>query len=343
MLSRNDWPIRLLSWFDKNGRELPWREDRTAYTTWVSEVMLQQTRVEAVRPYYMAWLHRFPTPAAVAAADESDILHVWQGLGYYRRAQHLYRAMKEVTERYGGEIPSDKDALAALPGVGPYMIGAIRSLAFGLAEPAVDGNVLRVFARLYGIENDVLLSSTRKQVTALAREVIPADAPGAFNEALMDLGATVCMPRSPQCTICPLQADCVAHQNGQEAVLPVRQKKTKQLTERVAVAIVSHNGRYLLHRRSSTGMLANMWEFPSATGKTLTEACARLCEWRGLEPPRRIYWRHRHVFTHRIWEMRAYRWECEIPTQDDERWWTYDELRTIPLAGPHARLAAILT
>lgn len=337
-----DWPTRLLAWFAREGRELPWREQRTAYTTWVSEVMLQQTRVEAVRPYYAAWLHRFPTPAAVAAADESEILHAWQGLGYYRRAQYLQRAMREVVARYSGEIPADPDALAALPGVGPYMLGAIRSLAFGEAVPAVDGNVLRVFARLYGIEDDVLRASTRTRVTALAQEVIPAEAPGAFNEALMDLGATVCTPRTPRCAACPLRDDCVASKTGRETVLPRREKKTKQVIERVAVAVIADGGRYLLHRRSATGMLANMWEFPSVTGTTLAEATARLCEARGLSKPHHVYWRHRHIFTHRIWEMRAYRWETALTPQADERWWTRAELLTIPLAGPHARLAAIL-
>ncbi len=342
MWPRPDWPTRLLAWFAREGRELPWRENRSAYTTWVSEVMLQQTRVEAVRPYYAAWLHRFPTPAAVAAADESDILHAWQGLGYYRRAQHLQRAMQEVVARYDGCIPSSREALAALPGVGPYMLGAIRSLAFGAPEPAVDGNVLRVFARLYGIEDDVLQPATRRRVTALAQEVIPHDAPGAFNEALMDLGALICTPRTPHCADCPLQVDCGARRSGRETVLPVRKKKTKQVTERVAVAVIAHAGRYLLHRRSETGMLAKMWEFPAVTGRTHAAALAGLCAARGLTTPHGVYWRHRHVFTHRIWEMRAYRWEMEAALQEDECWYTRDELLTIPLAGPHAKLAATL-
>ncbi len=344
MTVKDNWPEKLLRWFRQEGRELPWRENRTPYSTWVSEVMLQQTKVETVRPYFYHWMERFPSPEAVAETDESEVLHAWQGLGYYNRARNLQQAMREVVAEYDGEIPGNEKALRSLPGIGPYMAGAILSLAFNKATPAVDGNVLRVFARLYGITDNVLTMSTRKKVTQLAEEVIPQEAPGMFNEALMDLGATVCTPGKPNCTICPLRENCNAYVTGRTEMLPVRVKKTKQPLIYIATAILRYKERYLLRRRPAKGMLANMWEFPSVEATTAQASREELRKKWTLPKYARPCWQHRHVFSHRIWEMRAY----DIIVTKDEMpgteyaWYDPEEFLHIPMAGPHAGLAAFI-
>lgn len=342
MVNSTHWVDKLLAWYDREKRELPWRENRTPYTTWVSEVMLQQTRVETVRPYYTNWLEKFPDPAAVAHASESEVLHAWQGLGYYSRARNLQRAMREVVEVYDGEIPSDATELASLPGVGPYMKGAILSQAFGQAEPAVDGNVLRVFARLYVIEEDVLSQAVRRQVTELVRAVMSVDRPGDFNEALMDLGARVCIPKQPRCGQCPLRQDCLAWETNKTQILPYRKPKNKPLTRYVTVGICELQGRYLLHLRPAKGMLAGMWEFPSVETETSAEGRKLWQEsWQG-QLLRTCQWQHRHVFSHRVWQMRAYRAKENPALEKDGRWFRPEEFLTIPMAGPHARLAAFI-
>lgn len=339
-----DWVDRLLAWFDFHRRELPWREQRTPYTTWLSEVMLQQTKVETVRPYYDAWLARFPTPQAVAVANESDILHAWQGLGYYNRVRCFQRAMKIIVSDYEGIIPSDKKVLLSLPGVGEYMVGAILSLAFGKPEPAVDGNMMRVFSRLYGLDKDVLTKEAKDAVMAIAKKVIPATHPGDFNEALMDLGATVCIPKYPKCGICPLTSNCIAYKTDQTEKLPIRRSKTRQPKLYVTVGIVSRDGYYLMHRRPGNGMLANMWEFPNVVTPKLSQGWSELQEHLGLIKAGALCWKHRHVFTHRIWEMRAYPASLikENPMGRQWQWFRPNDWYNIPLAGPHVKLVAWL-
>ena len=213
--SGQEWPHKLLTWFDQNRRDLPWREGRprNPYYVWVSEIMLQQTRTEAVKPYFESWKRRFPTIEALAEAEEADVLHAWQGLGYYSRARNLHKAAREMVEKYGGAIPEDKKDVRALPGIGEYTAGAILSMAYGKHEAAVDGNVLRVYARLYGIESDILKSAGRKEITTLVEKTLPARA-GDFNEALMDLGSEVCVPKHPKCEKCPLHGECAALRLG---------------------------------------------------------------------------------------------------------------------------------
>ncbi len=343
-MEKNDWPRMLLAWFDANRRELPWRETkpRDPYHVWISEIMLQQTRTEAVKPYFNAWMERFPTIRDVAEAEEETVLHAWQGLGYYSRARNIRRAAEEITEKYGGVMPRDPAAIRALPGIGDYTAGAVASIAFGEKTPAVDGNVLRVYARLYAVRDDILKSAGRKRITALAEETIPVDRPGDFNEALMDLGAEVCIPKHPRCADCPLRDGCEAARQGIQSELPVRTKKKPQQELFAACGIVEQEGRFLLHRRPSQGMLANMWEFPMALDAKEEESrCALEALLSGRTGALR--WTLTHVFTHRIWHMRAYDMEgAAAPSGEDWRWFSREELRQIPLAGPHARLAAFV-
>lgn len=255
---------RLLAWYDRSRRDLPWRTPPGApqdpYHIWVSEVMLQQTRVETALPYYERWMERFPTLDDLAAAPLDEVLKHWEGLGYYSRARNLHKAVREVAERYGGEVPDDSGAFRELPGVGRYTAGAVMSIAFGREEPLVDGNVRRVFARL---TDDAEPEDSR--LWALAGELVQGDRPGDLNQALMELGATVCTPRNPRCSACPIRSDCKAHANGTAEQRPAPRRKKALPHEDEVIAIVQFAGKYLLTRRPADGRLGGMWHFPSAT------------------------------------------------------------------------------
>ena len=265
---KQPWVQALLDWYYANGRELPWRGVGDPYRIWVSEVMSQQTRIEAMKPYYENWMQQFPTMEALAAADEDTVVKAWQGLGYYSRARNLRLGVKEVVEKYNGVVPRDRKAVESLKGVGNYTAGAILSLAYGLPEPAIDGNVLRVYARLYCVTEDIMRTAGKKQIAALVDSTLPSDCAGDFNQALMDFGSAVCIPKAPRCEGCPLRRWCEADAKNMAAELPVRIVKTKVPTIPLTVGlIVDGEGRYLLHRRPDTGLLRSMWEFATAAGE----------------------------------------------------------------------------
>lgn len=339
-LTYTEWPGILLAWFDQNKRELPWRETkpRDPYHVWVSEIMLQQTRAEAVKPYFTSWMERFPTIEALAEADEADVLHQWQGLGYYSRARNLHKAALLMKEKCGSAMPQGKEEIRALPGIGDYTAGAILSMAFGKKEAAIDGNVLRVYARLYGIDDDILKTAGRKRITQLVCETLP-DRAGDFNEALMDLGANVCIPKHPRCDTCPLSAFCEAFHQGRVEELPHRTKKKPQQELCAACAICIRDGKVLLHKRPRTGMLASMWEFPMTLADTSGES-RKLLEKELQGKAEQDLWRCTHIFTHRIWHMIAYEMGDIIVPAGEYQWFSAAEYEKIPLAGPHARLAA---
>ncbi|MBX6362870.1 MAG: A/G-specific adenine glycosylase [Gemmatimonadetes bacterium] len=250
----------LLRRYDRHRRDLPWRQDADPYRIWVSEVMLQQTRVETVLPYYARWLKRFPTVAALADAPLDDVLKSWEGLGYYARARNLHRAARLVQERHGGSLPDDPEALRALPGFGEYTTGAVASIAYGRRLPAVDGNVRRVLSRLYDLP-----APTAAELRETAAALVPADRPGDFNQALMELGATICTPRSPRCAECPVAEFCLALARGTVAERPGRKRVGALPLEIVGTAVVRDAaGRLLLVRRPATGLLGGLWEFPGA-------------------------------------------------------------------------------
>ncbi|MYC99938.1 MAG: A/G-specific adenine glycosylase [Gammaproteobacteria bacterium] len=250
---------RLLAWFDAHKRDLPWRGAGDPYAVWISEVMLQQTRAAFVAPYYRRWMERFPDVGALAYADLEEVLRLWRGLGYYARARNAHRCARQVRDEHGGEFPPSADRLIALPGIGPYTAAAVASIAFGEAVPAVDGNVRRVVARLFDLPDPSLA-----QVRGLAAERMDRTRPGDFNEAMMELGATVCMPRSPKCGACPLAAGCRARAAGTAAERPLRRKPRPVPTRTWDVQVaVSPRGRTLVVRRPREGLLGGMWEFPA--------------------------------------------------------------------------------
>ena len=254
---------RLLAWYDAHRRDLPWRDAADPWAVWVSEIMLQQTRVETVRGYFERWMKRFPSVQDLAAADIDEVLGAWQGLGYYSRARNLHRAATHVAAHCDGTIPDTVDALRALPGVGPYTAGAIASIAFGRQAPIVDGNVMRVIARLDGIDLDMRRTAGQRAVWTRCGELVPADRPGDFNQALMELGATVCSPRSPRCDACPVADHCTALADDRVLELPVKGRRTPPRAEsRAALVIRDERGRVLVAKRPAEGLLAGLWEFP---------------------------------------------------------------------------------
>jgi A/G-specific adenine glycosylase len=269
---------RLLAWYDRARRDLPWRRSRDPYAIWVSEVMLQQTRVETVRERWGEFLERFPDVGALAHAPLDRVLKAWEGLGYYGRARNLHRAAREVVSRHGGRLPQEPEAMRALPGFGPYTTAAVASIAFGLSEAVVDGNVTRVLARLLDERGDIGRAATRRLIAAAASALVTRSRPGDTNQALMELGALVCAPRTPRCPECPLSAECAAHAAGSAARLPVRAARRRTPHHDIAAGLVWRGGRVLIARRPAEGLLGGLWEFPGGKRRpeeTLEEACAR--------------------------------------------------------------------
>jgi A/G-specific adenine glycosylase len=269
----------LLPWYDATRRDLPWRKTRDPYAVWVSEMMLQQTQVATVIGYYDRWLRRFPTVSALASADEHDVLHAWQGLGYYSRARNLWRGAKAVLSEHGGKIPGSAAALRALPGIGPYSAGAIASIAFGERAALVDGNVVRVLCRLFGLRGDPTRSPLKAELWKLAESLLPHERPGDFNQALMELGATVCTPRAPRCQACPVRKRCIAHRDGNVEELPELPERTRTVAVARAAAVVERRGRILCVKvAASASRWAGMWQLPNtdvAHGEASTAAAAR--------------------------------------------------------------------
>lgn len=272
----------LLTWYERVRRPLPWRSTRDPYALLVSEVMLQQTQVETVREYFARWMKRFPSVRALAEAEEADVLHAWQGLGYYSRARNLWRGAQAVVKDHGGAVPSALEALLALPGIGPYSAGAIRSIAHGERAPIVDGNVIRVLSRLFGLRGDPTRSPLKQEIWALAGELVPDERPGDFNQAMMELGATVCAPRSPACLACPVAKRCVARREGLVATLPELPKRRATVDVARAAAVVRHGDRVLaVEVPRDARRWAGMWQFPNtdvATGESAEGAARRIVQ-----------------------------------------------------------------
>ncbi|MCR2806117.1 A/G-specific adenine glycosylase [Paenibacillus soyae] len=318
----------LLAWYRRGNRDLPWRRNKDPYRIWVSEIMLQQTRVETVIPYYERFMAQFPTVQALADAPEEEVLKCWEGLGYYSRARNLQAGARMVVQLYGGIIPDDKEAVAGLKGVGPYTAGAIMSIAFNRPEPAVDGNVMRVLSRFFCLEDDIAKPKTRVGIEKLAASLIPEGAAGDFNQALMELGALVCTPKSPSCLPCPVMEHCEARLQGRELELPVKTKAKPPRPEYRLAAIVrgsgANEGKILVRQRPESGLLAQMWELPhvlagDAAGDWYREDApkerAELAEaiTRALEDEAGLLIRptgwladEEHVFSHIHWHMRVY-------------------------------------
>lgn len=318
----------LLSWYRENRRILPWREGKDPYRIWISEIMLQQTRIEAVIPYYHRFLSELPNVAALASADDERLMKLWEGLGYYSRVRNLKAAAKTVMSEHGGVIPQDFSSLRALSGIGDYTAGAIASIAFGKPEPAVDGNVLRVIMRLTGREDDISESKTKKAVTEWLRAIYPngADA-GDLTEGIMELGENICIPAGiPKCADCPLRTLCVAHKETLWSELPKKSPKKERRVETLTVLLLRYGDRIALRKRPADGLLAGLWEFPNLSGKLSLDETERALLHMGIHShDLRTCGDASHIFTHITWNMTGIAVTCD-GLSDGFVWFTREEL-----------------
>ena len=337
---------KLLRWYDENARSLPWRSDPTPYKIWVSEIMLQQTQVETVIPYFKRFMDRFPDLGSLEKAEENEVLQVWEGLGYYSRARNLHKAARMMVTDYAGQIPADVAALKSLPGIGAYTAGAIASIAFGAPEPALDANSRRVTIRLLDL-HEPPDSKMDAKLWEFARQILPASHVGDYNQALMDLGSAICTPVNPRCQQCPLKSDCLAFQRGTQSELPVRKLKAKLPHKLVVAAVIRRGSEVVLARRPADGMLGNLWEYPggsvSECTSDLPDALRELLNSRfGLfvevDSQLGVF---RHAYSHFRISLHAF--ICKFPAPahlilpPDFAWVEIAELSTFPM-GKVARL-----
>lgn len=338
---------RLLAWYQRAQRDLPWRRIRDPYAIWVSEIMLQQTQVATVLGYYQRWMRRFPSLQALAAAAESDVLHAWQGLGYYSRARNLQRAAQQVVTEHEGVVPRDVTALLTLPGVGRYSAGAIASSAFDVAAPIVDGNVTRVLCRFFGLYGDTRKNPLKATLWQLAEQLIPRGRARDFNQALMEMGATCCTPKRPLCAQCPLAAQCHASSNDAVNVLPQPPVRPKVTEERHIALLVHHRGRYLIEQRPSDApRWAGLWVFPTAPltkGETPEHGVQRLAKDKGVKiTSATLLTSLTHSITRYRIELSAHHCAMKAPPtkkSDSQRWLSPAEFDRYALPSPHARIA----
>ena len=328
---------RLLNWYRKNKRTLPWRDRyrADAYAVWVSEIMLQQTRVETVIPYFEKWMQMFPTVDALANASEQDVLNAWEGLGYYSRARNLHKAARVVSNEYDGNLPQNVDELVKLPGIGRYTAGAIASIAFGKDEPALDGNLKRVYARLFDVAETVDSPKGEKLLWNIARENLPKGKAGDFNQALMDLGAMICIPKNPRCLLCPLMELCKARKNGTQEFRPVKKLKKAVPHHVHAAGVIIKNEKVLLRQRPAMGLLGGMWEFPN--GRVEDDPAKELVKILRTEYRLKVQRKEamgfvQHVYTH--FKVTEYIFRCELLSASkgqNMKWVALKELDNYPM------------
>ncbi len=346
LVARASFARQLLAWYDAGHRDLPWRRTHDAYSIWVSEIMLQQTRAETVVSYYERFMARYPTVRDLAASDEEELLKLWEGLGYYARARNLLLASRRIVEIHGGELPRSVEALRALPGIGAYTAAAIASLAYGMPVAAVDGNVERVLCRFDAVTDCASDPAVRRRIETRAQSLIPRERPDGFTNAMMELGATVCTPKSPACALCPLRGSCQGYKAGIAQTLPVKAKKKPQRVERRAVLLVLAENRVLVIKRKEK-LLGGLYVFPNMLHECETSDPAALCAYLQRMGVHAAYdaplGSARHVFTHLVWEMDVHAFLSEdcAPVQEG-RWVSREELSALamPTAVARARTLA---
>jgi A/G-specific adenine glycosylase len=349
-----------LTWYHKEKRNLPWRATNDPYAIWISEIMLQQTRVETVIGYFYRFMEQFPTIQDLAAAEEQKLLKVWEGLGYYSRARNLKAAAQQIVAEFDGEMPQSIEEICSLKGIGPYTAGAIGSIAFGLPEPAIDGNVMRVVSRLFCIEADIAKASSRRPFDEAMRTIISPDEPGEFNQALMDLGSRICTPTTPKCEECPISQYCLAYAENRQTDFPVKSKKAKPKDVYYIAGAIEDQGSFLLVQRPETGLLASMWHFPLVeVTKEQYEALQRtwakeeqlqldlIAEDDALEifPDLPVVWQKRHfgeithIFSHLKWHVLLFygRKRGELTLQDSE-WAAKESFQNYVFPKPQQKL-----
>lgn len=338
--------IRLLAWYRQHGRTLPWRGYPDPYAVWVSEIMLQQTRVETVIPYFEKWMEQFPTVNDLAQVSEQEVLNAWEGLGYYSRARNLHKAAKIIVTEYEGKLPHDLKSLRKLPGIGRYTVGAIASIAFDMDEPTLDGNLRRVFARLFDVSEPADSTAGEEILWGLAAENLPKGQAGDYNQALMDLGATICLPKNPRCLICPLMEICKARLNGTQALRPVLKPKKEIPQHTLAAGVVIKDRKVLLAKRPSKGLLGGMWEFPNGRvdGNPAEGLVTALETGYGLKVQMsEALGTVKHAYTHFRVTVHAYRCELVSVTEKENlNWIGLRELEEYPMGKVDRQIARML-
>ena len=321
-------PEPLLAWYNQNKRDLPWRKNKDPYRVWISEIMLQQTRVEAVVGYYDRFLKTFPDIASLANADDNQLMKCWEGLGYYSRARNLKKAATEILIRHNGVFPSDFESIRNLTGIGPYTAGAVASICFSHKKAAVDGNVLRIVSRITNSFEPIDVPQTKKAIT-LALESIYPDAAGDFTQSLMELGATVCIPKSPRCETCPVADICKSKKAGTQKELPVKSPKKDKKIQQKTVFLLKYEDKLALCKREDTGLLASLWQLPNTDGHLSVSQAIAYAESLKVVPHEVISRvEKQHIFTHIKWEMIGYTLLCRAcPDQQNLLWADADEIR----------------
>lgn len=338
---KTEFQQALREWYLREKREMPWRQTSNPYYIWVSEVMLQQTRVDTVIPYYERFIKKYPTLEALAEADEEGLLKMWEGLGYYSRARNLQAGVREVLATYGGTVPRTRKEISTLKGVGPYTAGAVLSIAYNVPEHAVDGNVMRVLSRILQIDDDIAVPKTRKVFEQVVMDVIDQEDPSSFNQGLMELGATICTPK-PHCLLCPVQAYCGAFHAGEQQAYPVKSKKVKKKIIPVAMfALQNERGEWLMRQRPEKGLLANLWEFPMIERTTKQSSLETLYEQLKIRVDNQYELQSfKHIFTHLTWEVDSYYGDVTDVVLPDERyqWLTSEEVENMPKPVPVVKI-----
>ncbi len=340
----------LVNWYYKEKRDLPWRHTTDPYKIWVSEVMLQQTRVDTVIPYYHRFINKYPTLESLAYAPQEELLKMWEGLGYYSRARNLQTGVREVVEKYNSKVPNNRHDITKLKGVGPYTAGAILSIAYNEPEHAVDGNVMRVLSRVLHIKEDIALPKTKKVFEEAVTQLIFKKDPGSFNQALMDLGAQICTPTSPKCLLCPVREYCLAFQEGKPEELPIKSKKQKNKKIKYDIYIaIDEDGKYLLQKRPSEGLLANMWEFPMIEIEKENilksyEIFQKSYDLNITDFLNDQLLKFKHVFSHLTWEMDCHLVQVQKTSKlpKDSNFYSIDEITKLPMSVPMLRILNIL-
>lgn len=315
--------VPLIKWYQGNKRMLPWRNKKNPYYIWISEIMLQQTRIEAVKVYYERFIKEIPDVQSLAGIEEEKLLKLWEGLGYYSRAKNLKKAAMKICEEYNGQMPKTYEELIKLPGIGEYTAGAIASIAFNEKIPAVDGNVLRVISRIVGSLKDILLRETKKEVTVKLKQIMPKE-PGDFNEGLMELGERICIPNGePLCKQCPIRNWCISYEKGLTNEIPVRVKKIKRKKEKRLVFILQYQDRIAIRKRDEKGLLAGMYEFPNVLENKNRDIGKILKGWNLQAIKVENIGEAKHVFSHIEWEMIG--WSIEVQEKNEEFLWVKKE------------------
>lgn len=317
----------LLNWYDHHARILPWREEPTPYRVWISEIMLQQTRVEAVKPYYDRFMQALPTIEALANVEDDVLMKLWEGLGYYNRARNLKKTARIIMEQYQGHMPADYEELLKLPGIGEYTAGAIASIAYGITVPAVDGNVLRVISRLMECYEDILKQKTKKEVMMRLSESMPNKRSGDVNQALMELGAMVCVPNGkPHCEDCPWDTRCIAYKKDLTDCIPVKKAKKERRKEEKTVFLLEYQNKIAIHKRPEIGLLSGLWEFPNVEGVLREEEIERFLKEQGVQSYELLeQYEGKHIFSHVEWHMQGRRIQLREPLRTNDYIWVTKE------------------